>query len=210
MEISNHLYSDRRSWFLTERAKDYNNEQVDIVQIGDSITEGFNISRYLFTNKTIVNSGIGGDITDLLIKRYERDCLNYNPNLIILMIGINDIRTYFKNKQYIERTSVDQLIDEVSTNIIKIIKMSSSSKVCWCKILPINEFELNSYFINSVINKVNLKVEQVVKGLDNIKIIDYDNLVIYDGRLNADITYDGLHPNDDGYYLMSKKIQHLF
>lgn len=210
MKLSNHKYSDRRSWFLTERASQYANQKVDIVQIGDSITEGFNITRYLFTDKTIVNSGVGGDVSDLLIERYKRDCLDYNPGQIILMIGINDIRTFFKNEQYINRTTELQLITEVVANIIKLIKLSSNSQLVWCKILPINEFELNSYYINSVINKVNLEVEKEVQNLGFVEVVEFDNLITYDHRLDANITYDGLHPNDDGYYLMSKKLKHLF
>lgn len=210
MIINNHIYSDRRNWFLEQRLKNYDNQTIDILQIGDSITEGFNISRYLVTNKAIINSGVGGDITDLLLKRYKRDCLDYNPKEIILMIGINDIRTYFKDKQYIIRETTEQLLEEVSCNIIKLIKMSSSSKVHWCKILPINEFELNSYFINSIIEQVNIKVETEIKDLDYVNIVEYDNLITYDGRLDSNITYDGLHPNDDGYYLMSKQIKKIF
>lgn len=207
MQVNNHLYGDRRAWFLTQRANSYKQQKVDIVQIGDSITEGFNLSRYLITNKVIVNSGVGGDVTDLLLKRYQRDCLDYNPELVIMMIGINDIRTFFKGPQHVKRETVEQLVSDVSTNIIKLIHLSSKQKVYWCKILPINEFELNSYYINSIINKVNLKVLEEVSDLSNVTVIDYDNIITYDGRLDANITYDGLHPNDDGYYLMSRKLE---
>ncbi|WOO87968.1 GDSL-type esterase/lipase family protein [Mollicutes bacterium LVI A0039] len=205
----NQIYNDRRSWFLNQRSKEEHSIPVDIVQIGDSITEGFNIARYVVTDKVIVNSGVGGDVTDILLQRYQRDCLGYNPKVIILMIGINDIRTYFTKQQYIERTNIKQLVEEVSNNIVKLIEMSSTSKLVWCKILPINEFELNSYYINSVIDKVNLKIETAIKTLSYVEVVCFDNIITYDKRLDANITYDGLHPNDDGYYLMSQKLKYL-
>lgn len=210
MKIYNQIYNDRRTWFLTQRNNKYKGEKIDIVQIGDSITEGFNISRYLVTNKTIINSGVGGDVTDILLQRYERDCLDYQPETIILMIGINDIRTYFKQNQYINRTTEEQLVSDVSSNIIKIIELSCQQHLVWCQILPINEFELNSYYINSVIDKINKLVLAAIAEYKNVEVIKFDELITYDQRLDANVTYDGLHPNDDGYYLMSQKLKHIF
>lgn len=178
MKIYNHLYNDRQSWFLTQRNEKCRSEKIDIVQIGDSITAGFNIARYLVTNKTIINSGIGGDITDILLQRYERDCLDYQPQTIILMIGINDIRTYFKQNQHIHRTTEEQLISEVSNNIIKLIELSNHQHVVWCQILPINELELNSYYINSVIDKVNNTVLAAIAECNNVEVIKFDQLII--------------------------------
>lgn len=211
--VTTQKYNDQRAWFLNKRLKDFqkNNQMVDIVQIGDSITEQWNLSRYITTSKVIINSGVGGDITDLLIKRIKRDCFNYHPQKIILMIGINDVRTYFTKKQFIERTNIEQLIKEVSNNIIKIITMCKDINLVWCEILPLNELELNSYHLNQIIDKINENVRQYIYNnkLEYVDILIFDDLIIYDGRLDSNCTNDGLHPNDDGYYLMSKKLETL-
>ncbi len=210
MKLENQIYSDRRAWFLSERNKMFKEQQVDIVQIGDSITEGWNIARYIPTNQTIINSGIGGDVSDLLLRRLDRDCFNYNPSKIILMVGINDIRTYFKDEQFIKRTSERQLIEEVSNNIIAIIEACKDYEIVWCEILPINEFKFNSYYINTVIEVVNEKVRNHVLDYRNVKVVRFDELIIYDGRLDSNVTFDGLHPNDDAYYQMTLKIKSEF
>ena len=41
----------------------------------------------------IINSGIGGNNTVDLLKRIDKDCLAYKPDLTILMIGTNDMNS---------------------------------------------------------------------------------------------------------------------
>jgi lysophospholipase L1-like esterase len=42
-------------------------------------------------NLRVVNTGISGDTTRSLKWRWKRDCLQYRPDIVSLMIGINDI-----------------------------------------------------------------------------------------------------------------------
>ncbi|QTJ42877.1 SGNH/GDSL hydrolase family protein [Dolosigranulum pigrum] len=42
-------------------------------------------------NFQFYNRGIGGDTLDDLVHRWERDCLELNPDVISILIGINDI-----------------------------------------------------------------------------------------------------------------------
>lgn len=39
----------------------------------------------------IENRGIGGDTTDALLARWDRDCIELKPDVVSLMIGINDL-----------------------------------------------------------------------------------------------------------------------
>ena len=81
-----------------------------IVFIGDSITDADRderayaplgrgyvhfvgntlLARYPRLNLDIVNTGVGGDTLVDMEKRWESDCVAYRPNVLSVMIGVND------------------------------------------------------------------------------------------------------------------------
>jgi len=89
----------------------------DIVFIGDSLTDadrdlpayqpfGFGyvhfvanylLARYPQLNLGIINTGIGGDTIRGLESRWERDCLRHNPDILSVLIGINDLWWQYAN-----------------------------------------------------------------------------------------------------------------
>jgi lysophospholipase L1-like esterase len=82
-----------------------------IVFIGDSITDadrlepayrpyGYGyvhfvayrlLAKYVEYNLSIINTGISGDTIRDLDYRWERDCLNHKPDILSVLIGINDV-----------------------------------------------------------------------------------------------------------------------
>jgi len=63
----------------------------------DSLGGGFPllIASYLFTkypslNFSFYNRGIGGNTLHDLVDRWETDCLELNPDIVTIMIGVND------------------------------------------------------------------------------------------------------------------------
>lgn len=90
-----------------------------IVFIGDSITEadrfempyrpfGYGyvhflayqvLAKYPQLNLNIINTGISGNTIRDLEKRWERDCLNHKPDILSVLIGINDVcRQYYDSQ----------------------------------------------------------------------------------------------------------------
>lgn len=73
-------------------------EQMKIVALGDSITEGYPFSPQeswveYATRKLkieIVNQGINGDFTQGMLERFPRDVISYNPTHVIILGGAND------------------------------------------------------------------------------------------------------------------------
>jgi len=98
-----------------------------IVFIGDSITDagrlepaykpfGYGyvhfvayslLAKYIEYNLSIINTGISGDTILDLDYRWERDCLNHKPDILSVLIGINDVF-----RQYTGRLDEAVLIDE--------------------------------------------------------------------------------------------------
>ncbi len=89
-----------------------------IVFIGDSITDADRLERaykpfgngyvhfaanYLLAkypeyNLRIINTGISGNTVRDLNKRWQKDCLNHKPDVLSILIGINDLCRQYENR----------------------------------------------------------------------------------------------------------------
>ncbi len=49
------------------------------------------LAAYPTANLNIINTGIGGDTIGDLQRRWPRDCLDHQPNVLSVLIGINDV-----------------------------------------------------------------------------------------------------------------------
>jgi lysophospholipase L1-like esterase len=49
------------------------------------------LARYARLNLNIVNTGVSGNTVRNLKPRWKRDCLDYSPDVISLLIGVNDL-----------------------------------------------------------------------------------------------------------------------
>ncbi len=205
--LFNHNYTDMKTSIFSERHKliIQQNLDIDILMIGDSITQGFDVSRYAASNKTIINMGIGGDQIPFMIKRLDRDAIQYSPSKVIFMGGINDIREWYKHNED-TNISFKQIKSEIIENIKIIIAklIENNIDIVLCSIIKTNEEKINSVVLNSYIDELNEDIEQLTKEL-RIVHIDYNNVLMTKyGMLDLNYTIDGLHPNELGYIEMSK------
>lgn len=53
------------------------------------------LAKYPHLNLRIINRGIGGNQSQDLLERFDDDILSCRPNIVPLMIGINDVWPYF-------------------------------------------------------------------------------------------------------------------
>ncbi len=210
MKLDNFKYTDNAYYLRQIRNDKLKDKNIDMICIGDSITEGLNLNRHAYINFSWLNTGLGGDISSLMLKRLDDDCLNYNPKVVSLLIGINDIRNYFTKMDYIYNvSSEEELINLVVSNYKLILDKLSGKKVILTQILPINEDDKNSTYINSIINNINDQIFMLLSNYDNIYVIKND--VFKNRLLNLDLnlTYDGLHLNDYGYSIWINEIMEV-
>ena len=90
----------RMHWTNRTNAFRMQNEQLQfVVLLGDSITEGFEVAKYL-PGRRVLNRGIGADVigNDLpaddnrgVLKRLDESVFNCAATDVFLMIGINDL-----------------------------------------------------------------------------------------------------------------------
>lgn len=200
-DIKNKIFSERNANILAQTP------EIDLILLGDSITEGYDINRYGYTNKIYVNSGIGGDRIRYMYERLERDVLCFKPREVLFMGGINDIRAWYGEDNDLSN------VDEIATYICKytssIIKnlQKNSIDITICTITKNYERETNYDYINHIIDYVNMQLVKLAKDLE-IEIIDYNKVLVNKyGYLDLSLSYDGLHPNEFGYIEMTKLIQ---
>jgi hypothetical protein len=143
---------------------------IDIVMLGDSITEGAPWSLIL-PCRSVVNSGLSGDTSEGVMARLG-NVIRLKPRAVFLMIGANDIG--FRTRT--EKTAENILV------ISNRLREYSHSTVYWHPVLPINGAE-------EIVTALNRQIETTVGQL-----VRKISLPIDQQDFN-----DGLHLNTSGY-----------
>ncbi|MCQ6957839.1 GDSL-type esterase/lipase family protein [Mucilaginibacter aquariorum] len=175
-----------------------------IIFLGNSITEMGNWAK-LLNDTTVLNRGIGGDITYGVLKRLD-DIINRQPKKLFILLGINDIG----------KDIPESVIAYNYFKIIKQVKEKSPATTIYVQsILPLNP-TLNNfpqhYDKGEHIPRVNamLKANAAIMGYTYINLqplfVDAQN------RLDAKYTYEGLHLKPEAYVVWVaylKKMKYL-
>ena len=174
--------------------------QNNIVFLGDSITQGYNLSNY-FNNYPVINSGISGNTTrDVLNNMYDRVYI-YNPSKVIILIGTNDIFNGINKEETI--SNINKIISNIKTNL-------PNTKIYLESIYPINNSDspsINHWMVGSRTNSFITSINNELKKIDGVTYINmYDSLIL-NGLLNLAYTYDGLHMNSNGYTVITNKLK---
>ena len=175
----------------------------DIIFIGDSIVEYFPLQELLGTTKTIVNRGIRGYQTGLLLDNLDAHLYGDAVDQIVLLIGTNDI-------------GKDIPMNEALNNLESVIQTISRdyplSQIKLVSILPVNEGE---DFKQTVYIRTNEKIKawnQAYQGLASaymqVEFVPvFENLLDQKGQLKSDFTTDGLHLSVSGYQALSSTLK---
>ena len=166
---------------------------VTFAALGDSVTHGganfipasqLSCQWETYCYLKIKNIGRSGDTTAQMIKRFESDVLPFQPKLLLIMGGINDIRGGAKDEEVIKNLEI--LREKCNANNIVPV---------FCTITPMNEEIMTR---RGIPFKKSWKAERakinewILKngGVDISKWLVDDN-----GELRAEFTPDGLHPD---------------
>ncbi|MBN2172916.1 MAG: hypothetical protein JW731_02210 [Bacteroidales bacterium] len=171
----------------------------DIVFLGDSLTESFDLVKH-FGQENLVNRGMSGDMTDHVLYRME-EILLAKPTKLFLMIGINDIY---------QGVDADTVLLNIQKIIQQIASNSPQTEIFVQSILPVNETKLLAYDrLNTLIYSVNEQIQKHCKRSGFTFIDLYPDFLNQTGQLNADLTYDGVHLNENGYILWAELVRNF-
>ena len=168
----------------------------DIIFLGNSITTYTDWNELLGIT-TAKNRGIPGDMTFGVLDRLD-DVIAGKPAKIFILIGINDVN----------RSVPDSLILRNYKRIIWRIKSGTpNTKIYFHTLFPVNSTFATMKDKRSHILNVNAQLKQIAAD-ENITLIDlYPRLVDKDGMLDPKYTFDGLHLNEQGYFIWADELK---
>lgn len=176
----------------------------NIVFIGDSITEYYDLNKF-YEQIPVVNSGTSGYTTDDLLAIIKDEVYIYNPTKVVLLIGINDMNRYPDDVKLLENIKI----------IAKNIKEKRpKAKIYIESIYPVDRERYRVLIDNNVdntrIKKANEEIEKFCIENNYIYINMFDELHDEEtDRLIYEYSKDGLHLNDEGYKLVTEKIKNV-
>lgn len=183
-----------------EKLKEFsrNNQTCQVLFLGDSLIDLFDVNRYFALDCSIINRGISGITTAFLQNNLDIILGNTSPKSIFILIGTNDLG------QGDSPLSVYADISELCSDLKKHYPEVELKII---SILPTNE---NSNYQETVSQRTNERIEQLnqlLQGLENISFLDVStSLSDRTGQLRKEYTVDGLHLSELGYQVFA---QHL-
>ncbi len=170
-----------------------------VVFLGDSITD--NWGRYagtgaFFPGKPYVNRGISGQTTPQILLRFQQDVVRLHPAAVVILSGTNDVAGN-------TGPSTPQMIEDNWAAMAAIAKQNGI-RVVFASITPAGRYpwkpavepvaeirELNGWL-------------QGLCNRDGYTYLDYYSaLVTPEGAMRGGLSFDGVHPNAQGYGIMA-------
>ncbi len=162
-----------------------------VIFLGNSITEMGNWKKVL-NDTTVINRGIGGDITYGILKRLK-DITDRSPSKVFILVGINDI-----GKDIPEAVIAD--------NCLKIVReihdKCPQTRIYVQSVLPVNPTVPHfpqHYDKEEHVLALNKLIAANAKEGDYTFVDIFHLFVDADGRLNSQYTYEGLHLKPPAY-----------
>ena len=169
-----------------------------VVFMGDSITEEWsNLYADYFDTEGYINRGIGGQTTPQMLIRFKPDVIDLEPDIVVILAGTNDIAG----------NTGPSNVKMITDNIFSMAELARAHqiKVVLSSILPVFEYEWAKEIkdVPATIDSVNDELKKYVNDHGLVYLDYFSSMVDERKGLNKDYTYDGVHPNQDGYILMS-------
>ncbi len=182
-------------------------QKVKVACVGNSITEGAGLTKtypdvlqeLLGDSYEVRNYGIGGRT---LLRKGDypywnetkyKEVLTWAPNIVIIKLGTNDTKP--QNWQF-----KDEFIEDYVDLINSFKNLPSKPTVLICNPIPVFE---DKWGINQAVmdNEVIPAMKEIAEKAE-VQIID-----VYQPFLGkADLTYDAIHPNDEGAGFLATEI----
>jgi len=199
------LAIDNLDWpnlaYYRDQNKILNNSEKNknqVVFMGDSITEGWsNFYPEFFKRNNFINRGISGQTTPQMLIRFKPDVVDLSPRAVIILGGTNDIAG----------NTGPSTTKMITDNIFSMAEIGTKNNipVFLSSVLPVYKYIWNLSIENpsKKILKLNEKINGYAKSNDLIYIDYYSSMVDERGGLKKEFSGDGVHPNKDGYDIMS-------
>ncbi|WP_291924303.1 SGNH/GDSL hydrolase family protein [Chitinophaga sp.] len=167
-----------------------------VVFMGNSITIGWkNLNPDFFAGKPYINRGISGQTTPQMLIRFRPDVIDLHPKVVVILAGTNDIAG---NTGYTP-------VPTIFGNIVSMAELAKANgiKVVLSSVLPAYDYPWRKGL--DPVTKI-AQLNQLIKAYaakNGCVYLDYYSVMADEQKgLKKELTYDGVHPNKEGYLVM--------
>ena len=185
----------------------YSGKRPDLLFVGDSVTNWWDLNLYFSDLGYVVNRGIGGDTTEYILKRSDADVFQLEPKKVVYMAGINDILTIcpdlWGKKPGADREAV---IKSILANVEAFINKCVNTELYICSVTPLDMcLPYNLSKPEDTVVEVNEGLKKLCKK-HGVTYVDYHSSLknADDNRLRDGLSTDGVHPEGEAYTVMAK------
>lgn len=181
-------YYDNKLLLYYAENLDYEDYEIEVAFLGDSLTDGCDLNKYYPQFKT-ANRGIGGETTHGLEKRLKVSAYDLKPKVAVMLIGGNNLDTMFDNYESILK-GLQANLPETKVILVSLTAMGDSFA---------EKNPLAAY------NNVKIRLLAEKYGFDFVDVFS----LLLDTETNAiraEYTNDGIHLTDKGYEVLSGAI----
>lgn len=181
-----------------------------VVFLGDSITDIWDENGFggFFPGKPYINRGIGGQTTPQMLLRFRADVIANKPKVVVILAGANDI----------SGNTGPMTLEQTGDNIASMAELATANgiKVVLSSVLPVSDTvrKENGEFYIQTKSRPPAKIvtmNEWLKGYcarNGYTYLDYYSAMVdAKGFVRDGITFDGLHPNKEGYAIMNPLVE---
>lgn len=174
----------------------------NVVLLGDSITEGFDVTKH-FPGRRVLNRGIGADVIGNnmapddprgVLQRLDNSVFDCGATDVFILIGINDLNS---------GKTVDSMEEGYRTLLQRLRKHSPELRVHVQSVLPTRGDHDKQ---NAPVREFNARLQRLAAEYQCTYIDLHALLSDSEGRLKKEFTNDGLHLTEGAYALWRGKI----
>lgn len=174
-----------------------------VVFLGDSITDGWRLGQY-FSSRAFLNRGISGQITGQMLGRMKPDVIDLRARVVVVLGGTNDL------VRGVPDSTIRHNLEAIGT-----LAQAAGVIPVMASVLPVNDYhgETDPRFRRTDlrnpgrIRELNRWIDALCRSKGWSYLDYYSSMVDADGQLRKELSDDGLHPNVEGYKVMTPLAQ---
>jgi lysophospholipase L1-like esterase len=193
-----------------------------VVFMGDSITDFWRLEES-FPGKPYVNRGIGGQTTPQMLVRMYPDVIDLKPAAMVVLAGTNDVA----------RNTGPETAEMIQQNIMAMTELAQHHgiRVILCSVLPVSDYpflrsqnappapagggrggppriavKMTDTHPAGDILKLNAWMKDYAAKVGAVYVDYFSGTVDERGWLKDAFSTDGLHPNAEGYKVMTAAV----
>lgn len=172
-----------------------------VVFMGNSITQGWiDMIPEFFAGRHYINRGIGGQTTPQMLIRFRQDVIHLRPKVVVILAGINDIagNTGPSSLEMIE-DNLHSMTELAQVNGIEVVL---------CSVLPALDFPWRPGMDPAgKVVELNKRIEAYASKKGAVYCDYFTAMVDERNGLPAELSDDGVHPNEAGYAIMAPLVE---